>query len=156
VGRAAVVAVGLVCVAVGWAVEAGEAKRGHAMVVKNLTKGNVVASRVTVAKTHSTRRKGLLGRKSLDAEEGMLLIPCRSVHTMGMKFAIDVVVLNKAYHVVKVVPDVKPGRMMIRGSGGYSTLELAAGVAEAKRVEAGDRLHVAPAEPAGDKAAEKK
>jgi hypothetical protein len=120
--------------------EADKASRGRLMTVKNLTKGNTVATQVILANTHTTRRKGLLGHESLKPDEGMFLIPCRSVHTMRMKFPIDIVFVDKAYRVVKVMADVKPGRLMLRGKGGYATLELAAGTAAAKRVEAGDQL----------------
>lgn len=52
-----------------------------------LREGEVLAS-LEVAETRSARRRGLLGR---DAFEGALLLrPCRSVHTFGMRFPLDV------------------------------------------------------------------
>jgi uncharacterized membrane protein (UPF0127 family) len=139
-GSAIVVVAGLLVAATVRGADADKANRGRLMTVKNLTKGNTVATRVILANTHTTRRKGLLGHESLGPEEGMFLIPCRSVHTIRMKFAIDIVFVDKAHRVVKVMADVKPGRLMLRGKGGYATLELAAGTAAAKRVVAGDQL----------------
>lgn len=55
--------------------------------------GDVLAS-VEVARTRAARRKGLLGR---DGVEGALLLsPARSVHTLGMRFDIDVAFIDRA------------------------------------------------------------
>jgi len=123
-------------------------KQDTAMVCRNLTKGNVIASRLDVADTFDTRRRGLLGRTSLQPGEGMRLIPCRSVHTMGMKFAIDIVFLDKDLRVAAVRPNVEPGCWAASCLKAHSTLELPAGTIAAKRIEVGDTLQVArPAAP---------
>ena len=126
------------------ALAAATSSRGQEplMICRNLTKGNVLASRVVLATTMAARRTGLLGRSSLAADEGMLLIPCSAVHTIGMKFAIDVVFLDKQCSVVEVRPDIAPGALLVSCRKARSTLELAAGVAAARRLEAGDRLLV--------------
>ena len=67
----------------------------------------VVAS-VEVATTRSARRKGLLGRTGIDG--AMLLSPARSVHTVGMQFAIDVAHLDSEMCVLTVTT-MKPGRV---------------------------------------------
>ena len=67
----------------------------------------VVAS-VEVATTRSARRKGLLGRTGIDG--AMLLSPARSVHTVGMRFAIDVAHLDSKMCVL-TVRTMKPGRI---------------------------------------------
>jgi len=119
--------------------------------LRNLTKGNVVASRLVVARTASARRRGLLGRANLEAGEGMLLVPCRSVHTRGMKFAIDVVFIDKTMKVVEIRPAVRPGTWSNTCWKARSTLELAAGAAAAKRLEVGDHLKLIEKTPAGKK-----
>jgi uncharacterized membrane protein (UPF0127 family) len=53
-----------------------------------LVDGQAVDVPVEVAATWGARRRGLLGR---DAAPGVLVLrPCRQVHTIGMRFAIDV------------------------------------------------------------------
>ena len=54
----------------------------------SLVRNGEHVSDIELAVTRSTRRRGLLGRDSLDG--ALLLEPCRSVHTIGMRFAIDV------------------------------------------------------------------
>ncbi len=53
--------------------------------------GTVLAS-VEVAQSRAARRKGLLGRDGIDG--ALLLTPARSVHTLGMRFDIDVAFLD--------------------------------------------------------------
>jgi len=125
------------------------------MVCRNLTKGNVVASRLAVATTWPARRKGLLGRTSLEAGEGMLLEPCRSVHTVGMKFPIDIVFLDRARRVVALFANVKPGVLNRSCRKARSTLELPAGSIAAKRIEVGDTLEVLPRKKAEEAASGK-
>ena len=116
--------------------------QGHPMICRNLTKGNVVLSRCTVADTRRTRARGLLGRHSLPPEEGMHLTPCRSIHMIGMKFPIDVVFLDRRLRVVALHRNVRPGRLYLRCGKARSTLEIAAGVIDARRIEVGDHLHI--------------
>jgi uncharacterized membrane protein (UPF0127 family) len=55
---------------------------------------------VEVASTRRARRRGLLGRDGI--EGALLLRPARSVHTVGMRFPIDVAYLDGGLVVVKV------------------------------------------------------
>ena len=57
--------------------------------------GSPVLHTVQMAHTFWTRFRGLLGRTGLDSDEGLLIVPCNSVHTLGMKFAIGVVFLTR-------------------------------------------------------------
>ena len=59
--------------------------------IVEVTAREAVAASVELALTMRDRRRGLLGRQSLDADAAMLLSPCKGVHTVGMPFAIDVV-----------------------------------------------------------------
>jgi len=115
------------------------------MICRNVTKGNVVASKLTVAATRGARREGLLGRSSLTPDEGMLIAPCSSVHTIGMKFAIDVVFLDDDRRVVEIRPSVAPGVPLLVCLQAESTLELAAGTAALRHLQVGDRLVIVTA-----------
>jgi len=127
-------------------------KQDPPMICRNLTKGNVVVSSLVVATTWEDRRRGLLDRSRLEPGEGMLLEPCRSVHTVGMKFPIDIVFLDRERRVVGIKAAVKPGSLSNTCLRAYSTLELPAGAAAAKRLEVGDTLQVLRASEAEEKA----
>jgi uncharacterized membrane protein (UPF0127 family) len=112
--------------------------------VRNLTRDSGVAGRVRRADRAWSRMVGLLGRRSLAGDEGLLLTPCTSIHTFFMFFPIDILYLNREHVVVKAVTALRPFRL----SGclkGHSTLELPAGVIEASGTQVGDRLAVTPA-----------
>jgi uncharacterized membrane protein (UPF0127 family) len=106
----------------------------------NETKGTVVAEDVRLADGIWSRFWGLMGRKNLPEGAGLLLTPSFSIHTAFMRFAIDVVFLNRSLRVVKVAPTVRPFRATMAFRGGHSALELNAGVAAKAHVEAGDQL----------------
>jgi uncharacterized protein len=106
--------------------------------------GCVVCRRCTVADRPLTRLRGLLGRSSLPAGDGLLLRPSPSVHTWFMRFPIDVVFLDRDLHVLAVRHSVRPWRMAGR-RGARAVLELAAGEARRRGVDVGTRLHVVPA-----------
>lgn len=105
-----------------------------------LRNGEDVAA-LAVADTTTTRRKGLLGT---DGVEGALWITrCPSVHMMGMRYAIDVAVVDKD-GVVLLVATIKPWvggtRLRLRAS---ATIEAAAGAMARWGVQVGDRLAIA-------------
>lgn len=95
--------------------------------------------RVVVARSFSQRLRGLLGRRSMAPDEALLLAPCTSVHTCWMWFAIDVVFLNAAGEVVRVVPRLGPWRFAW-ARGAHACLELPAGGAARAGLYAGVRL----------------
>jgi uncharacterized membrane protein (UPF0127 family) len=107
----------------------------------NTTKGAVVASRVETADDFMARGIGLLGRAGLASEEGLWLVPGKSIHTWFMRFAIDVLFLDAKLTVVKVIEDMGPWRMSPWVSEAHSVLELQGGVLKG-RVAVGDRLEM--------------
>jgi uncharacterized protein len=101
----------------------------------------IYAKNVIMARTLFARMKGLLGRKSLGPDTVMLIDPCASIHTLGMRFAIDVVFLDSNNTITEIVPQVKPGRLWV--SGGWRArrvLESEAGVLSLSLLHVGDKL----------------
>jgi uncharacterized protein len=105
----------------------------------NLVRGTVIASSVEIADTSGIRRRGLLGRASLLPGEGLWIIPCESVHTLFMRFPIDLIYLDRQKRIRKLRSDVIPWRLSACFSAD-SVLELAAGTIRDSRTEQGDLL----------------
>jgi uncharacterized membrane protein (UPF0127 family) len=101
----------------------------------------VVASRVQLALSRRERRKGLLGRDRLDADEALLLSPCFSVHTVSMRFPIDVAFVDRAGRVVRLVHRLQPWRVAASVRA-HRVIELPAGRLQACGVALGDRLYL--------------
>ena len=103
--------------------------------------GSIVCERCVLGDTALTRMKGLLGRRELPSDEGILLKPASSVHMAFMRFPIDAVFLDRDLHVVKIAADLQPWR--VAGSrGAKAVLEISAGEASRRGLTVGDRLIV--------------
>jgi hypothetical protein len=87
----------------------------------------VLADRLRPAHTHWTRLRGLLGTRGLEPGEGLWIKPSNQVHMFGMRYAIDVVFLDDAGTVLRVVHALQPNRISTRVKGATSVLELPAG-----------------------------
>jgi uncharacterized membrane protein (UPF0127 family) len=111
---------------------------------------SAVALEVDVAATRATRRRGLLGRESLGATEGLLLTPCKAVHTVGMRFPIDLIFIDRDGRAVRIVPALAPWRIAM-STRAKAVIELAAGTAAAADIQIGDMLYLAPAPPTSPK-----
>ncbi len=101
-----------------------------------------VADRVGVAETPSSRRRGLLGTDALAEGEGLLLVPCRQVHTFGMRYPVDVVFLDGSHRVVRVAGSLKPWRLSPVVWRARAVLELPAGRTERTGITEGNLLEV--------------
>ena len=99
----------------------------------------MVCRRLHVADSHFSRMRGLLGRRELAADDGLLLTPCSSIHTWFMRFPIDAVFLQADLTVLKVKEHVRPWRL-VGCSGARSVLELPAGSSAEHGLRPGDRL----------------
>ena len=93
---------------------------------------------VTLAATPLARLRGLIGRPS---PRPLLLAPARSIHTCGMRFAIDAVFLDGDLRVVRVVRALPPWRFAAARNA-RAVLELPAGAAGG--LAEGDRLSLRP------------
>jgi uncharacterized protein len=108
---------------------------------QNLTRNAEIGARIEIAGTAGRRNKGLLGRTGLNSGEGLWIVPCEAVHTFAMKFAIDLLYMDKAHRVVKVRHAVRPGR--ISGAlRAHSVIELPAGTLAATQTQRGDQLQL--------------
>jgi uncharacterized membrane protein (UPF0127 family) len=101
--------------------------------------GEHVLASLEVATSRRDRRKGLLGR---DGFEGALLLEhTKSVHTLGMRFAIDVAHLG-ADGVVLKVATMRPWRVGLPVAAARSVVEAEAGSFERWGVGVGDTLEM--------------
>src|SRR5579872_5188627 len=107
--------------------------------IRNQSRDTIVADRADIADTSAKRRTGLLKHSGLEPGEGLWIAPCEGVHTFGMKFAIDVLFLNKKKKILKVRPNMVQRRMAL-SLRAHSVLELPAGTIEATGTAKGDQL----------------
>jgi uncharacterized protein len=89
--------------------------------------GRVVVDDLELASSSWSRFVGLMGRPSLERGRGLLIEPCNSIHMFFMRFAIDVLFLDKQRRVKKVMLELKPWRISPIVFGARSVVELPAG-----------------------------
>ena len=116
---------------------AGEPEDGTLVAARDAATGRLLADRVALAMTRAARRKGLLGKDGLGRGEALWIAPCRGVHTIGMRFAIDVVALDLDGRVIDCVEEMAPWRLRLPRSGTAGVLELAAGTLAATGIRIG-------------------
>lgn len=98
-----------------------------------------VVAQVWDASSVWERTRGLLGRPALLPGQGMLIRDCRLVHTLGMRYALDLAFLDGTGQIKKLVRDIRPNRM----AGSFKaaqTLELATGTLAQLALSTGDML----------------
>jgi uncharacterized membrane protein (UPF0127 family) len=105
----------------------------------NARTGSVVAADVEIAVTRQARRKGLLGRTGLAPLSALILAPCAAVHTMFMRFAIDVIFVDGEGRAVRIVPQLGPWRAAMKVFA-HAVIELPAGTLAKREVAVGDPL----------------
>jgi uncharacterized membrane protein (UPF0127 family) len=114
-----------------------------AVALMNERTGVSVADAVELADTRASRRRGLLGRDCLEPSAALILAPCVAVHTAFMRFAIDVVFVDRDGHALKIVSELAPWRIAWSPSA-HAVVELAGGRLRSCEVSVGDRLYLAP------------
>lgn len=105
----------------------------------NQADGSIVVKQLILAESVVDRMQGLLGRKQLPADTGMLIRPCRSIHMWFMRFPIDVAFLDADLHVLRIIRNLQPWQLAWGPRKTHSVLETAAGVL--KSLNIGDELH---------------
>ncbi len=108
--------------------------------VYNKTKETFLAFRVDVADSIVGRLIGLLGRRSLRPDSGVWIVPANAIHTIGMLFSFDLVMIDKNFKVVSLKELVKPCRVILPKLSAESVIELPAHTIFRSRTEIGDQL----------------
>lgn len=116
----------------------------------NITTHSVLGTRIGVAETWWARLRGFLGRPEPRPGEGIMLVPSRGVHMHGMKYALDVIILDHAGTVVRTYSGLQPGRRTPYHREAQYVIELPVGTIAATATIPGDKVVWLPESGAGD------
>ena len=108
----------------------------------DLDTGSLLAEQVEAALDSASRRRGLLGRDRLD-NTAMVIAPCSAIHMFFMRFALDVIFVNRQGGVLKVCQHVRPWRIAFAWRA-FAAIEVAAGEAERAGIRPGHTLFLTP------------
>jgi uncharacterized membrane protein (UPF0127 family) len=108
--------------------------------VWNRSRGTMLGERVEVAHSFWTRLRGLLGRRGLAKGQGLLIDPSRGVHMYGMRFSLDVLLLDAERRVERMYAGLAPGQATGMHKGIRYALELPVGTIDGTDTRVGDTL----------------
>ena len=86
------------------------------------------------------RLLGLMGRKKLPQGQGLLIVPCNSIHMLFMRFSIDAVYVDENYAVKKIARNLRPWLGISLCFGAHAVIELPAGDADRLGLNVGDKI----------------
>lgn len=112
------------------------------MQAMNHCRQRMLAEKGIIAARSWTRMRGLIGRSSLERGEGLLLLGTKGIHTIGMRFAIDVLFLDEDGRVVHMIHALKPYQISPLIGNSAMVLELPAGILRETGTEVGDWIEV--------------
>ncbi len=115
-------------------------------ILKLVKNEKILLEYIEDASSFFRRFMGLMYRKAIPHDHGLLLTPCNEIHTFGMRFDIDTVALSPEGEVLFIDRAVKPRKVRGRVEGANRILELNAGVADELNISIGDILEFIPAE----------
>ncbi len=104
--------------------------------------GALIAWRAVVADRWWNRLRGLLGRTGLDEGEALVLFPCSAIHTLGMRFPIDVLFLDGKGMIRCARRAVPPWRIGPICRSSLMAVELPAGTIDRYGLGPGRRLYL--------------
>ncbi|HOL18276.1 MAG TPA: DUF192 domain-containing protein [Bacillota bacterium] len=112
--------------------------------VINATRQTVLLKEARVADRFGSRLKGLLGTNALPSGQGLLLVPCRSVHTCGMRFPIDVGFVDPQGRLCRLIHRMPPCRFSPVIKEAAYVLEAPAGTFAQTGTMEGDAVTLEP------------
>jgi uncharacterized protein len=114
--------------------------------VFNKTRESFLSLGVTIADTHFSRLKGLLGRIRLRSDEGIWVVPSLGVHTLGVLFPVDLIYLDADYRVIYLVESLGSFRIGPIRPKCASVLEVPPRTIYSSQTQVGDQMMICSSE----------
>lgn len=112
------------------------------MKIINTSSNTLLAENASIAESLFSRIKGLLGRSSLGANEALIIKSCNSIHTFFMRFAIDVIFLDRDNRVVGLKENMPPFRVTPIYYRAIQVVELPAYTISRTKTQLNDRIQL--------------
>ncbi|MBI5394751.1 MAG: DUF192 domain-containing protein [Verrucomicrobia bacterium] len=109
------------------------------MLIRNTTRGTVIADRAEVARSVAARTRGLMLRR-FDGFDGLVLEPCNSIHRCFMLMPLDVIFFDNRRAITKMVSALAPWRLFCGSWRAAGVLELPEGAIARSQSQPGDQL----------------
>jgi len=98
----------------------------------------LVSGSVFCAQSFFTRLSGLIFRRPLGSGEALLLKDCKSIHTLGMRYSIDAVFIDREGRIISLFEGIPPWRFLPHISKASAVMEFRSGFIKKKKLRTGD------------------
>ncbi len=112
--------------------------------IYNSTQNSIISDNAKVADNFVSRSIGLISKKFFAEGESLIIKPCCSIHTFFMRFAIDVLFVNRKNEIIALYENVKPWRVLPIHPTSVYVIELRAGTISKKNICKKDILVPSP------------
>ena len=109
------------------------------IIIKN---NKVITKNAELADSFFSRFRGLMFRKSIAEDYALYITPCNQIHMLNMRFAIDVIYLDKNGRVVKIDMNVQPNKICKTVKNAHSVIEMKSFASENFGINIGDMINV--------------
>jgi len=110
------------------------------VIARNLTRRSVLMAAGERAEGFMARGRGLMFKRGLSDDGGLVIEPCSSIHMFFMRFPLDVVYVGRDDRVVRIQEDIKPWRIgPLFTKGARYVIELPVGTIRRSATEVGDQ-----------------
>lgn len=102
--------------------------------------GHPLDADIALAAGFFARLRGLMFAPPLPARAGLLIVPCNSIHMLGMRTRLEAVFLSKDFRVLKISRPLLPWLSVSACPGAAAVLEWPPGTAQTLGIREGARL----------------
>jgi uncharacterized membrane protein (UPF0127 family) len=110
--------------------------------ITNKRNNKLIGNKIGSADNFVSRFFGLMRKKNLNEQEGLLINPCNSIHMMFMKFPLDIIFLDKQSKIVHLIEGLKPWRVSPVILKSQSVIELPEGTISKSESRLDDVLEI--------------
>lgn len=117
-------------------------KASKTYLIYDISRQHIISDHAKMADTYFSRMIGLLGRPDMQSLDALILTPCNSIHTFGMKFPIDVLFLDSEYKICHLISNMKNRRISKISLKSKYVIELHTGSVDALMLQKGDQIQI--------------
>ena len=107
-----------------------------------LINNNSIGNNIKIADNFFTRFKGLMFKKELNVNEGLIINPCNSIHMFFMNFPLDILFVNENNEVVEILENIKPWRVSKLYFNAEYVVELPINTVKSKNIQKNQKIFI--------------
>lgn len=104
----------------------------------------VIGDNIDIADNFFTRLRGLMFRKTLPQNSGLMIYPCNSIHMFFMNFPLDILFVDKNDNIVDYLENFDINKISKIYSNARYVVELPVGTIKLKNIQKNQKIFIQP------------